>query len=152
MMMMMMNYFCGMVDQRKAVSLISNWDHCQRSSPSQISDTRRAGWYRLRKILENVFVNKKFTHCEISRTLQSDVIKIPDNKNIGKNISKNELLFLDQVNPNSDPSQILTLQFPIPRASLPPSVSLSYFILANWNPSSIQSSPCSSLVSLFCPT
>ena len=41
--MMMMNYFCGMVGRRNAVSLISSWDHCQRSSPSRISDTPRAG-------------------------------------------------------------------------------------------------------------
>ena len=33
-MMMMMNCFCGMVDRRKAFSLISSRDHCQRSSPS----------------------------------------------------------------------------------------------------------------------
>ena len=26
--------FCGMVDRRKAFSLISSRDHCQRSSPS----------------------------------------------------------------------------------------------------------------------
>ena len=38
MMMMMMNCFCIMVDRRKAFSLVSNWDHCQRSSPSRISD------------------------------------------------------------------------------------------------------------------
>ena len=44
MMMMMMNCFCGMVDQRKAFSLISSRDHCQRSSPSRISDTPRAGF------------------------------------------------------------------------------------------------------------
>ena len=44
MMMMMMNCFCGMVDQRKANSIISSRDHCQRSSPSQISDTPRAGF------------------------------------------------------------------------------------------------------------
>ena len=43
-MMMMMNYFCGMVDRRKAFSLISSWDHCQRSSPSRISDTPQAGF------------------------------------------------------------------------------------------------------------
>ena len=42
--MMMMNSFCGMVDQRKAFSLISSRDHCQRSSPSRISDTPRAGF------------------------------------------------------------------------------------------------------------
>ena len=44
MMMMMMNCFCGMVDRRKAFSLISSRDHCQRSSPSWISDTPRAGF------------------------------------------------------------------------------------------------------------
>ena len=42
MMMMMMNCFCGMVDRRKAFSLISSRDHCQRSSPLRISDTLRA--------------------------------------------------------------------------------------------------------------
>ena len=35
---------------------------------------------------------------------------------------------------------------------LPPSSSLSNFNLANWNPSSTQSSSCSLSVSLFCPT
>ena len=43
-MMMMKNCFCGMVDRRKAFSLISSRDHCQRSSPSRIVDTLRAGF------------------------------------------------------------------------------------------------------------
>ena len=45
-MMMMMNCFCdcGVVDRRKAFSLVSSRDHCQRSSPSRISDTPRAGF------------------------------------------------------------------------------------------------------------
>ena len=43
-MMMMMNCFCGMVDRRKVVSLISSRDHCQRSSPSRIFDMARAGF------------------------------------------------------------------------------------------------------------
>ena len=43
-MIMMMNCFCGMVDQQKAFSLISSQDHCQRSSPSRISDTAREGF------------------------------------------------------------------------------------------------------------
>ena len=43
MMKMMMNCFCGMVD-RPAFNLISSWDHCQRSSPSRISDTPWAGF------------------------------------------------------------------------------------------------------------
>ena len=42
MMMKMMNYFCGMVDQRKGYSLISVRDHYQKSSPSWISDPARA--------------------------------------------------------------------------------------------------------------
>ena len=36
--------FCGMVDRRKVFSLISSRDHCQRSSPSRISETPRAGF------------------------------------------------------------------------------------------------------------
>ena len=43
-MMMMMNCFCGMVDRRKVFSLISRRDHSQRSSPSRISNTPRAGF------------------------------------------------------------------------------------------------------------
>ena len=66
--------------------------------------------------------------------LKINVFEIRGNKNIGKLFSKYELLFLGQANPSSDPSQILILQFPIPRASLPPSLSLSNFTLANWNP------------------
>ena len=40
----MKNCFCGIVDRRKAFIFISSRDHCQRSSPSQISDTPRAGF------------------------------------------------------------------------------------------------------------
>ena len=35
-------FFCGMIDRRKTLSLISSRDHCQKSSPSRISDTPRA--------------------------------------------------------------------------------------------------------------
>ena len=41
---MMMNCFCGVLDRQKTFSLISSRDHCQRSSPSRISDTPRAGF------------------------------------------------------------------------------------------------------------
>ena len=48
----MMNCFYGMVDQRKAFSLISSRYHCQRSSTSRISDTSKTGfefrWMKLR--------------------------------------------------------------------------------------------------------
>ena len=37
-----MNWFCSMVDRRKAFSLISSRDHRRRSSSSRISDTSRA--------------------------------------------------------------------------------------------------------------
>ena len=43
-MMMMMNCYRGIVDRRKAVSLISSWDQCQRSSPSCVSDTLPEGF------------------------------------------------------------------------------------------------------------
>ena len=36
----MMNCFCGMVGRQKAFSFNSSRDHCQRSSPSQISSSR----------------------------------------------------------------------------------------------------------------
>ena len=39
-----LNCLCGIVDRPKAFSLISSRDHCQRSSPSRISDTPRAGF------------------------------------------------------------------------------------------------------------
>ena len=38
------NCFCVMVDRRKAFSLIFSRDHYQKSSPSQNSDTPRAGF------------------------------------------------------------------------------------------------------------
>ena len=44
MMMMMKNCFCGIVNRRKTFSLISSRDHCQRSSPSRISDTPQSGF------------------------------------------------------------------------------------------------------------
>ena len=40
----MMNCFCDMVDRQKAFSLISSQDHCQRSSPLQISNMPWAGF------------------------------------------------------------------------------------------------------------
>ena len=57
-------------------------------------------------------------------------------KKIGQLFLKSELLFLDQANSSSDPSQILILHIPIPRASLPPSTSLLVFILSNGDLSS----------------
>ena len=77
-----------------------------------------------RKILVKIFISNKFTQCKTSHTLKIDVFEIPDNKSIGKLFSKYELLFLSQANSSSDPSQILILQFPIPRAFLPLSPSL----------------------------
>ena len=58
-------------------------------------------------------------------------IELPDNKDIGKLFSKHYLFFLDQANFRSALSQTLILQYPIPRASLSFSPSLSNFTLAN---------------------
>ena len=82
---------------------------------------------------------QKLTQCKTSRILQLDVFEIPDNKDIGKLFSKYELPILDQANSSSDPSQMLILQFPTTRTSLPLSPFLSYFTIANSNPSSTQS-------------
>ena len=49
----------------------------------------------LRKILEKVYITKKFTQCKTSRTLKADVFEISDNKNIGKLFSNYELFLLD---------------------------------------------------------
>ena len=84
----------------------------------------------LRKILE-VFSTKKFTHCATSCALKIDVFETPDTKNIENLFSKYVLLFLDQANSSSDLSQILILQFPTPKAFLPPSPFLYDFTLAN---------------------
>ena len=66
--------------------------------------------------MENICITKKCTRYILSSALKTDVFEIPDNKNIGKLFPKYELLFLDQAKSSSDPSEILILQFPIPRA------------------------------------
>ena len=66
--------------------------------------------------MENFCITKKCTRYILSSALKTDVFEIPDNKNIGKLFPKYELLFLDQAKSSSDPSEILILQFPIPRA------------------------------------
>ena len=53
--MIVKNFFCGMVDQRMVFSLISNRDHCQRISPSRISNTPRAGFISVQNV-GSVFV------------------------------------------------------------------------------------------------
>ena len=52
MMMMMMICFCAMVDRWKRFSLISSRDHCQRPSPSRISDTLRTGFELAQGLVE----------------------------------------------------------------------------------------------------
>ena len=51
----LVNCFCGMVDRRMAFSLISSRDHCQKFSPSRISDTPRTG-FELAQNLNSGFV------------------------------------------------------------------------------------------------
>ena len=40
-------FFCGMIDWRKAFSLIFSQDHCERPSPLRISDTPQAGFNQI---------------------------------------------------------------------------------------------------------
>ena len=46
-----MNCFCGMVDQWRTVSLVSNWDHCQRSSQPEISDMPQTGFEPVQNLI-----------------------------------------------------------------------------------------------------
>ena len=55
-MMMMMNYFRGMVDRRKVFSLISSRGDCQRSSPWRISNSPRAGFEPAQKLSSGLLV------------------------------------------------------------------------------------------------
>ena len=97
-----------------SVILENKWDinHIQ-SLPVQIQQKV------LRKILEKIFITKKCIQCKTSHALWIDVFELPDNKNIGKFFSKNEIFFLDHVHYSFDSSQILIIQYPIPRACLP---------------------------------
>ena len=65
----------------------------------------------LRKILDKILITEEFIQCKTSHTLKMDLLEIPNNKNIGKLCSKYGLVFLDQANFSSDPSQILILQY-----------------------------------------
>ena len=49
-----------------------------------------------RKILEKVFITKKWTQRKTLHTLKTDVFELPDTKNIGKLFSKYELFSLNQ--------------------------------------------------------
>ena len=62
---------------------------------------------------------------------KTDVFKLPDNKSTGKLFLEYELLFLDKGNFSSNPFQVLQLQYPIPKVSLPPLPCLSNFTLLN---------------------
>ena len=106
----------------------------------------------LRKILEKVFINKKFTQCKTSRTLKMDVLEIPGNKNIGKLFSKYKLLFLNQANSCSVHLKYWCYHSPHLELHCLPDHLCKNFTLVNWNPYSTQYLLCSSWVSLCCPT
>ena len=99
MMMMMMNCCCGMVDRRKVFSLISSRDHCQRSSPSRISNTPWAGfepefrlsWMKLCSS-DNHYTWRKLSHQPADKTL----LRLW-NKNFLKEIYRNIQIFAFKV-------------------------------------------------------
>ena len=70
----MMNSFCGMVDWRKAFSLISSWDPCQRSSPLQISDTSQAEFEHVQN-LSSGLVESRFVVVITTAPTKSDISK-----------------------------------------------------------------------------
>ena len=84
----------------------------------------------LQKILEKDLITKKCTQCT-SHVSKIDVLELTYNKNIEKLFSKYKLLFPNQANSSSDPSQILILQHLNSMSSLTPSPSLTNFALEN---------------------
>ena len=77
--MMMMNYFCDMVDRRKAFSFISSGDHGQISSPSRISDTQQGEFEPAQKLSSGlgnwscavVITTTQRNHCDIVTTTKT---------------------------------------------------------------------------------
>ena len=106
---------------------------CKIYSDITCPNRKCCGKYCKRSSLEGIHY-LEICWSKTSRTLKIDLFKIPDNKNIWKLFSKHELLFLDQANFSSDPSQIMMLQFSIPRASLLSSPCLWNFTLVYWSP------------------
>ena len=73
--------FCGMVDRTKAFDLISSRVYCQRSSPSRIIDTPRAGFELVQTlssglvecICASVIITTHLHHGATSRCFSRDV-------------------------------------------------------------------------------
>lgn len=67
----MMNCFCGIADQRKALSIILSRDSCQKSSTSRISDTPQSGFKSAQNLssrfvewgLLKIAVHTKWKNC-----------------------------------------------------------------------------------------
>ena len=62
---MMMKCFRGRADKQKAFSLTSSPDHCQRFSPSRISDTLRARF----ELVENLTSGLVERNCAAAITI-----------------------------------------------------------------------------------
>ena len=90
-MMMTMNVFCGMVNRQKVFSLISSQEHCQKSSPSQISNTLQAGF----KLAQNLSSDYAELSCAVLITptlsgfpcFKNLINEIGKTKNIEKTIT-----------------------------------------------------------------
>ena len=65
--------FCGMVDQRKILNLISRWDHCQRSTPFLIFDQPQAGFEPAQN-LSSSFVEWSWTVMITTKLRQTSII------------------------------------------------------------------------------
>ena len=63
-----MNCFCGMVDQRNALIPVSSLDHCQRFSPSQISDLPWADFEPARNLNSGFIEWMKLCSSDIHET------------------------------------------------------------------------------------
>ena len=86
---LVMNCFCSLVHRRIEFSLISSRDHCQKSSPSWISDTPRAGLKPAQNPSSGfiewscavVITTKPRLHLRISKILESFENSCNDSRN-----------------------------------------------------------------------
>ena len=95
----------------------NNWD-IKPNLPQQIV---------LQKMLEKVFVAKKFTQCKTSHTLCNIRFEIPENKNFGNCVQNVNCFSWIKLIPSSDPCHIVILQFPVLIASLSPPISVKFY-------------------------
>ena len=93
--MMMINCFCGMVHLRKAFSLISSQDHCQRSWPLWVSDMPQAGFEPAQNLSSGLVVWNCLIVITTTPRRYSTISTGSINVTFGNKFEKLKLLFVN---------------------------------------------------------